>query len=670
MLGARARAAEYNAYKAATARQASREAEEQKLPPKPSPISLSAFTKNPLPNRNKGNKTWVPLILEDTPDVHVHVDDTGSTHPENDGMSTPTPSRQPSRASGRSISSTSRPQVPPVRDLQSAHISVPDASARVAPRSHLQHQDYPAPLLNPTPQRPLPHLIIQQSQPGLPVNLNEFPGNSGLFSLYPYPHQLWSSGLQYFAHPAQVPVYPSNFVPQQSVFMVPDDISPAKQENKLANLSQTYKNSPITFNPIKQPFPATPIPNDPVFPQYTASHHETATPDWGLPQQNVDEMDRHLQPSVFQHSISDSFTPLNEAASEIPTLPGLVSARMSQEEPYDRESNMQNFVAAQQALARTGKTVLHNPNLHRSKSEGDPTDASNTNTLNAMSEQNSPDKHLKMILLQKPPHFMKPPPGLESHRPAEFSIPSPKPPGRKPQLGSEAARTFMSSIRGGTYPDQDNGIQPFDIDSPDWLELQPATKLERAWMSRMLRLCSRVENIDGTQALNGDFPSTRCPGYDLQGVDKNASTRIAREAVSQISNDYLARRISQLTCNDGSVSSSDSTMVKIETASIAAVGNIMINIRSSSDVHGSEDDGIGYFWKYKPAPEYAIERGRMMAGNVGSSSFFEEETGGFYNAPSRIARDPRFRVASKEGLKTKMDDEWKLRHDIYGRRRM
>lgn len=66
MLGARARAAEYNAAKAASARQqASRESEELKPPLKPAPISLSAFTRHASYSRNRGNKNFVPLTLSE-----------------------------------------------------------------------------------------------------------------------------------------------------------------------------------------------------------------------------------------------------------------------------------------------------------------------------------------------------------------------------------------------------------------------------------------------------------------------------------------------------------------------------------------------------------------------------------------------------------------------------
>lgn len=657
MLGARARAAEYNAYKAATARQASREAEEQKLPPKPSPISLSAFTRNPLPNRNKGNKTWVPLILEDTREVDVDDDeDDDHNPPDYHVMSTPTPSRQTSCSSSHGIDPTAKPPLPPVRELQQPlRINFPNGSARVARRSHLQHQDYPAPLLNPTPQRVLPHFIIQQSQShqSLPVSIHDTSGNYAPFSWYPIPNQSWSNGLQSFHHPAQVPVPPSSLAFQRGSFMVPDDISPAKQENKLVNLSQAYDESLFSFGPVKQPFFATPnLDNDPSFPQYTSTHHGTAPPVWDLPQGLLDETRRHLQPLVSRQSDSDALTPLREQPSGNAAQAGLFSTKPTPDEPYDRRSNMQNFVAAQQALARTGKTVLHNPEWHRSKIEGHPPDISTTDTIHSASEQNSYEKLQRASMLRQSLLSMKPPPGLES------------------QLDSGAAIICKPTTRGTTKLGQENAEETFNIGSPGWLELRPVTKVERTWMIRMMRSCSRVENVDRIRALDDGFPGIRCKDLNTKVEDMNPDASMARKALNQITNDYFLRRLSQLTNSNGSISSSDSAMAKMETVSIGAIGDILANIKASSDLSGSEDDHVGYFCKYKPAPEYAVERGRLLSGNTGSCSFFEEETGGFFNAPSRIARDRRFRPASKEGLKSKLDDEWKYRHDLYGRRRL
>jgi hypothetical protein len=63
--GAMARQAEYLAATNAKHRQVSRDAEEQKPPPKLVPISLSDFMKVQQTSRNKGAKAWKPLTLDD-----------------------------------------------------------------------------------------------------------------------------------------------------------------------------------------------------------------------------------------------------------------------------------------------------------------------------------------------------------------------------------------------------------------------------------------------------------------------------------------------------------------------------------------------------------------------------------------------------------------------------
>lgn len=673
MLGARARAAEYNAYKAATARQASREAEEQKLPPKPVPVSLSAFTKNPFPNRNKGNKAWVPLILEDTPEH----DRTPSSRHDQDTMSTPT--RQTARVFGESVESRPRSLFPPVRELQSVRVNIPDIAAPTARQFNVQTHDHSAPLLNPTPRRIQPHSILQQHYHNPSSSIKSTPGNHAPLSLYPDSNQVWLNGSQSFPITGQVPAYAANPVFSYGPMMVPDDISPAKQENKLAVLSQAYSDAASGLSQTQRPFPGTPdFENTTAFLHYTSNHHRAAPPAWLLTQECTGETECRLHRPAFPNTNSDSLTrtdgevfnsappPMTAIEHHISNLeadsstfggpqtiprpadftpwrPRPLPVNLSNEEPYDRNRKMQNFVATQLALAKTGKTVLNNPKLHRNKVGDDST--------NTPHEQDSSAEVQPANLLHKPLPTLKPPPGLES------------------QQTTRAVFPFDTLAGGVNTPTYEEVREGFDVGSPEWLELRPVTKMERTRMGRMMKLCSRVQDVDSPRILTDEFSASRLKGLYRNVEDSSPGTRLARAAVNQIAKSYLASRISQLTSNGGGISNSESRIAEIESASIGAVGNILVSMKASSELSGNEDDNVGYFSKYKPAPEYAIERGRLLVGNTGNASYFEEETGSFYNAPSRIARDPRFRPASKEGLKGKVNDEWKVRHDLYGRRR-
>lgn len=170
MLGARARAAEYNAAKAASARQASREAEEQKLPPKPVPISLSAFTKNTQPNRNKGAKAYVPLVLEDTPEGNKQGLDE-----EKDESMAATPTHQAHAVdrgpASQEVETPLGPRNPqPVR-------AAPAVPAQTAPKAMIASAaEATQGLANATPYHIQPHSTFTQSQETVPLSVNSSPG--------------------------------------------------------------------------------------------------------------------------------------------------------------------------------------------------------------------------------------------------------------------------------------------------------------------------------------------------------------------------------------------------------------------------------------------------------------------------------------------------------------
>ncbi|OAP56767.1 hypothetical protein AYL99_08879 [Fonsecaea erecta] len=672
MLGARARAAEYHAFKAASARQASREAEENKLPPQPAPVSLSAFTKNPQLNRNKGPKAWKPLILEDTPE-----DDDDSPADNEDTVSTPTRQRG---VDGNSSISHDSDRAQTWREANNLSSTVP-----IAPKAMLRNTSQaPSPLVNPAPRRTQPHAIIKQAQQGSHLSVNSSPSNVSGISGFPYPGVTWwfdSHGMRVPGPAAMPTFFPGQY---HGNLMAPDDISPSKQENKLASLSHEYMDTSSGF--ILPHYPLMPMSGifggsmaDPVtFAHYEdeggAGHDSQAWPFASMP----------VERPVMQHVNSDSVVNMDGSISDTSSLlvpnairrfsyPNAVGEPMRQgsiaesaaqriahqsihptlvlpdEEPYDRKNKMQSFVAAQQALARTGKTVLHNPDLHRVKASESASPAhTRSKTTTPERTRHAQTTSPESIVIRKPP------PGFEPHLSPRQVI---------AQCTSKTPSPFNASIL----------REIFEVGSDDWLELRPVGKDQRMKMSRVMRICARAQSPDAPLG----FLQSAKPGrkeslqnwMQIATRDHKPATG-TRRLFEQVSKECHANRLSIVGGGDGA-SSDDTSNGEIEGAAIRAVGDIVANLTESAESSESGRGSAGLVCKYKPAPEYAIERGRLLLmGNSGSTSFFEDNTGGFYSAPSRIARDPRFRPAGKDTVKVKSEEEWKLRHDMYGRRRM
>lgn len=144
MFGAQARAAEYNAAKAATARQqASRDADEQSLP-KPTAVPLGAFI-TPA-NRNKGVKTFRPLVLpeEECLDSEAYICAEG----EKEHSTSPSP-RSGALPRSASLPPQNRPYSSKVEALRSrlqTSFQYQDLSSTpaipIAPRAMLQEEGY------------------------------------------------------------------------------------------------------------------------------------------------------------------------------------------------------------------------------------------------------------------------------------------------------------------------------------------------------------------------------------------------------------------------------------------------------------------------------------------------------------------------------------------------
>ncbi|KAK4939298.1 hypothetical protein LTR10_020387 [Elasticomyces elasticus] len=658
MLGARARAAEYNAFKAATARQASHEAEEQNLPPKSTPISLSAFTKNPQQNRNKGNKAWVPLVLEDTPEQE-------SDASEESSYTISTPTRQTGTANPKSpsLSKNETPLGP--RHPQVARVEMPNFPIPTAPRAMVGNTARPSFIVNPTPQRLQQHSIIKQSLRDAAISVQTSPSN--------------------MSGPSHVPMPPFNTTNHIVNVMVPEDISPTKQENKLALLSKEYANA--AAGAAHQQFQQFHSPDSTSLDADSMMHYQIPY----IPHANVPQMwnpfqymdtsgQNNLQRPAIQHFNSDNDMPAHQDRPVVFRNPARVARRFSYsdtggalqrenrdkddgkyvrtpqsqlkmssgDEPYDRNSKMQGFVAAQQALAKTGKTVLHNPELYRDKpsavSTPEATRSSTTTSEHELGHEVNDNQ-----IANRPVSILKPPPGLEllhlQSRNLEYSEKVQRPSHEDEELRNE-----------------------FGVRHGDWFELKPVSKTQRIKMNKAMRLCGDPYWAESPAGMSLRTPSTRQDNFRKPTEEDAGVNKATRTLVDQIAQAHFRDRQSTLTSGDGAVTDLAAS-AEIETGAICAVGNIWANLIENVDSDAAEINGVSSVWKYKPAPEYAIERSRLMTSNSGSTSFFEEETGTFYNAPSRIARDPRFRPPTKEVTKSRPEDDF-TRRDIFGRRRM
>ncbi|KAJ9612018.1 hypothetical protein H2200_003613 [Cladophialophora chaetospira] len=664
--GARARAAEYNAAKNAAARRTS---EEHKLPQKPVPVSLSAFTKNAPVNRNKGTKAFKPLVLEATPEAENDSAQNNDEEPVTPTRLRPTDTTSLSGGSDVKIA------------LSSDSESRPSSVAPTAPKAMLKKPQDPSMLANPTPRRVQPHSIIKQTQQGTTPSVHSSPGNLTRTGGYPksapkqHPRVTWYYDLQ--GYPVIVPFPPVEpmTTPYLGKIMHPDDLSPTKQENKLAAMSREFA-APLPMNSFPQYNHFTPpagsfanpvVVDDPNFPNFHGGLL-SADPAYRPVLQHINsdsvvEVDGNQSeasslsvPTIVRHySYPDAVaaTPGQSLATDqampsfTPRRGHLPVVHSSSDEPYDRKTKMQSFVAAQQALAKTGRTVLHNPDLHRVKA------SEATSPARSGSTATTPEReHGNRLLTPGSVTILKPPPGfgmlpVTHHASEENAEADPSP------INQAALR------------------QIFDVDSEDWLELKPVTKIQRTKMNKVVSNFARAQAPDQAQGFAqktcGDKKEDLKKWMHVANKDNRPITA-TQKLFEEAARDRLSGYPTGV--NVDGTREDQLSKAEIECAGICAVGDIVANLMDDAGTPGAGKDSDSTFPKYKPAPEYAVERSRLLMGNGGSTSFFEDNTGGFYTAPSRIARDPRFRPAGKEAIQVKPDESWKLRVDMYGRRRM
>lgn len=685
-----ARAAEYAAAQSARARQVSREAEEQKLPPKPAPVSLSAFTKGQPATRNKGNKTWKPLTTDDLAGDENCSDSPNSReqtpfYPDND----------------EELPSTRRLLTKP------AQSSAEELKIPTAPKAMLVQRDRAAVLLNSTPRRLTTHpaMAYPQQNPQAPEGMRRGAQGRLLFNM-PQSSQrpsrrsriAYSHDMQYSGPPFNraetmpaPPVYGNELHPIAYLTPNREDIAEVMRERdrqhmmNMANLQPgmaqqqgpppfaVYGESPVHYYNHN--------PGDYDGSRYSQIHppsYDSTPPAFYPAQQNNTRFDA---PSVFQSTPPSYQAPRNNANQPAALYhPDYRKPDI----PYDRARMMEQYKAtlAKAALEKKGKTVLHNPELHnpQGSSPGPALDSfvmDNLSDGGRLNDVGVPWLELEVRMLEDEKKFRE-----VSYAPTEESRQSTKEPSygvyktlQTDVFASNANAPRISMIGpppglelpvDGSDEFKGNGLREF---SDDFYTLKPLSMSERKNVQRLAQ--------DARDDLAGTFKTPflpQAPGADLRGatrqplfstVDGENVNRVrAKEAEKWFygpttvedtaHHNELAAKMHECAIRDNALSKKSEEETAMEKAMMSAIiGNVIGNVKNIWEDCKLPDDKRTYPFKVKPVPDSAIERPSVMTGGASIfSSFFEDLSvkrdteKAFIPTPKRIARDPRFRPAA------------------------
>ncbi len=646
MLGAQARAAEYNAAKNATARQASHEAEEQKLPPKPAPISLGAYTRNPQVNRNKGTKNWIPLVLPEAEEENeTQVDQS-----------------EDSAVSSKEQSSTSQPKEttptgPTTHSGNRIRINMPKAAIPIAPRA-MRMQAPPAFPAQHVPPMPHPQPVMHDAGGYIPTALYATHQSTQTVGMLPYSHGGWVYGLPMIDHAGHMSDTPES-MRRYGTLMVPTDITPTKQEQKLSTLSQAYQNPLYAASgshhqlygegmmangpSLHQPYSDLVMVHDPAGDYSLQSirrpeplhYHSDLTPE---PKTAI----LYPQASLIRHASlpkpSDEPVTPHRSVSQVRQMN--IPDEKENEEPYDRTKKMQNFMAVQQEASKTGKTVLNNPELRKNQEAKKEVEIKEvmkvTPTKTHGASVGKSDLH-KMPAPRATPEI---PPGLED---------------------VERRLNFIELLEGPSQQNQDRALhETFGVGTDDWLDLKPATRNDRKKMLSVMEHSALRYEKQGLV-----LKSVAKDPKRLEDINRwlHADTRTlqaARDTVDEIAIEYSTRLYGPVT--DEQDRSTGGRAEDIHAGLVRGAGHIMATLTEyigerEQKVKDTEQD---YFNRTRLVPEFAIERSGLGT-NLGNVSLFEDEKSGFYNPPHRIARDSRFRPQPQEDVNVKSEEQWAAR---------
>jgi len=650
MLGARARAAEYHAAKAASARQQANQDEDEQNVPRPAQISLSAFTRNAFSNRNKGSKTFKPLILPEeeergsTSSVDLGSDIDHSSSPRPETVDPPRAASVPAPQSlthgihahfERSVQTPYRYRDPHMPSMATRTMFPDDGygfppHALALPPQYLPPTYHAQPVMQqpmiPTPpmgwylqpdyyanQHPShdaempPMTPLPDARPATRPQLQHFDSTEA--HVQSESQQKLSSGHT----PPYQPKTPSQVRGQRLFVFGPDDVTPTKIKMK-----QQAREKYFAEHGNMLPTPTTGM-----------ADRSVSTPE-PLEVVDEDELMRYLQitgqaRSSAQRKASGNLKDLLLDRSSTAPVRGRaheIDSASWDLQPVDKRGGP----------ALPGKHAADWPYLGQSQSyQGTVSDFDATPTKHVSTgEKHNAAIDIKQILdsmraRPESPVAVRPPPGLERTSAKSNKL-------REPE------------------PEQTTSIKfPLvDMNSPEWLDVRMPTEGER---DRMRRVCHavRTSSISDKHRNRDDARSGIVRGDLTRRIEiKVRDIESRRERV-----DELAVEMQRKWEYGGSFRSASMSKVDAEkhACTVKAVGGMMAALSMQvEDSTGSSQRGAR---PYCQAPEYAIER---SVGVGKSTSLFESDDDVSMTAPLRLARDPRFRPQLTDGLKVAAEE--------------
>lgn len=640
MLGARARAAEYNAAKAASARQqASQEAEGLKIP-KPPPTPLSAFARNPSANRNKGIKTFKPLILTE------EEGSISSGDQENEEHDSPSPetTELPRSASLPPPQTTQSVRPDTTRSAQTPH-RFEGPYIPFAPRAMLTEDGYFS--SHNTHHIPLPYMQqymhYQSSYPNMQIP-------SQVLSA---PHVGWFSSSEQYDSSHSYPdigLPPTTPVPEvrpQIQRKCESDESAAPDME--AEKTQSSQTSPsVVKQALSLGGPTHHIfgPDDlePAKCEIKQQAREQVC------KEQAEALARAKEESVKENTPAET-TSRSRAEEELLRLFKRTPATSSQE----KSSSSGSDLPAEQRLVdfletQTNVQSERRPETRRKSStplvpneadwpylgQGNPYYGSNESQNSEVKvRSDEAGERLKHILLEglkqkaeadAAAAALKPPPGL----------PRPKP--QKPKLLDSRAEQITNL----KFP-------LVDLDSEEWLDIRPLTEQKRNQMRRIyetVKTCSVSDKYRDTWEDRGCLPRPEFQQY-LESSKQEFLDRKKRV-------DELADEMQQKWEYGGTFRSA--TMEGKEANKQAGVVKAVGGIMSALNMQLEDKTGCHYRGSrpYCTAPDYAIRRNVGLDKQGRSKSLFDSDEDAEKVVPMRLARDPRFRP--QLGDATKLDE--------------